>query len=300
MKLINGNQIAEKILARLQNTIQINKYDPQLDIIQVGTDYASTIYVEKKKNWAEKIGISVRVHKYDDISENKLMELVKSLNNLKKIDGILIQLPIKGDIDTKKILSTVAPEKDVDGLNPLNLGRLWQRINIGFISATALAILECLKYISIFEDQKYSVDELHNNEVNKKLSQYLQGKNILIINHSILVGKPLAGILTNYNSTVTIAHKYTKNLSTFSKQADIIISATGIPGFLKGEMIPEKAILIDVGIEETAKGIGGDIDYKGIEDKIAWITPVPGGVGAITVAKLLENVILSHERRVTK
>jgi methylenetetrahydrofolate dehydrogenase (NADP+) / methenyltetrahydrofolate cyclohydrolase len=298
MKIVNGVKLAEDILKKLSERIKFNNLHPRLDIIFIGNNFASQVYVNKKIEQAKYIGIDTELHHYESLTQDKLVKLLNTLNKDKLVDGILIQLPIQGDIDTKFILQHIDFEKDVDGLNPISLGYLWQNQATGFVSATPLAVLECLKHIVIYSNSEYSSEELNQETIENELKRYLSGKKVLVINHSNIVGKPLAALLLKYNTTLTIAHKYTKNLNDYVLNSDIVISGTGIPGLINKENIPEHSVLIDVGINDTAKGIGGDIDYTGAESKIDWITPVPGGVGPLTVAMLLSNVVKAHENKI--
>lgn len=297
MQIINGVRLAENILTKLQDEIAFNKLTPRLDIIFIGDDFASNVYVEKKVTQAKLVGIDTKVHKYENIAETKLTELINNLNEDPKVDGILIQLPIKADVNTKRILQHIDFYKDVDGLNPISLGYLWQFQDIGFAPATALAVIECIKFLAIYEDHKYNVVELQQSVVEEELRKFLKGKRIIIINHSNIVGKPTAALLLKYGATVTIAHKDTKDLESMTKTSEIIISGTGVTGLINKDMISENSILIDIGINDTAKGIGGDVDYRGAENKINWLTPVPGGVGPLTIAMLLKNVVIAHKNK---
>jgi len=300
MKIINGLKISEEILEKLKTKIQINRFHPRLDIIQIGDNYASRVYIKNKKEKGEAIGVDVVLHEYDSISENKLIELIYNLNSDDAVNGIILQIPIPKEIDLRNILKVIDPEKDVDGLNPLNLGLVWQGQEETFVAATPLAVLECLKYIAIYNDTKFTSEELLARQVDQKLRNFLTGSKVTIINDSNIVGKPLSGLLLRYNATVTIAHKFTQDLESLTLNSDIIVSGTGIPKFIKPKMIPNNIILIDVGINETANGLSGDIDYKEIESKINWITPVPGGVGPLTVAMLLSNVVKAYERKMLR
>lgn len=293
MKLVNGNEIAQGFLAKLAEKIQASGITPRLDIVQVGKNFASDVYVGKKKEWGENAGVVVTVHKFDEISENKLIEELNLLNRNSDVHGIIVQLPLPKEINAENIFLNIWPEKDVDGLNPISLGSLWQKSSTGFASATPLAVIECLKHIAIYQDDMFSVSEMRDEVVEKELHAYLSGKKVLIINRSNIVGKPLAALLLKYDATVTIAHSKSNEIDKLCLNSDIIISGTGKPKFITKELIPENAVLIDVGINSTAEGIGGDIDYRGAENKIDWLTPVPGGVGPLTVCMLLENTFIA-------
>lgn len=296
MKLIDGTSIADKIISKLKSIIDSENLTPRLDIVYIGDNFASQVYIESKQIQAKKAGIETVLHQYKEIDEENLIELIQKLNKNKKVDGILVQLPIKGNLNTKNILRQIAFTKDVDGLSPKSLGYLWQWQKNSFAPATALAVIEVLKYISLYPDQKHLQDELDEAVSEAKLKSFLRGKDVLIINHSNLVGKPLAAILLKYNSTITIAHKYSKKIETKIRNSEIIISGTGKPGLIKGEYLQDGQILIDIGINKTAEGIGGDVDKEGLVHKEGWLTPVPGGIGPLTVAKLLENVVEAHQR----
>ena len=249
----------------------------------VGNDGASLTYVGSKVRACEKVGFdSTLVSLEDSISEEELLDKVYELNNDKKIDGYIVQLPLPEHIDTQKVLLAVDPKKDVDGFHPVNFGRMALNLPT-FISATPNGIMELLK--------RYEVPT--------------EGKNTIVIGRSDIVGKPvsiLMGLKTNPgNSTVTLAHSRTKNIEDLIKQADIVISALGVPDFIKEHMIKEGATVIDVGItrveDDSEKGykIVGDVDYKNVSKKSSFITPVPGGVGPMTIAMLLKNTLQAYK-----
>ena len=249
----------------------------------VGNDGASLTYVGSKVRACEKVGFdSTLVSLEDSISEEELLDKVYELNNDKKIDGYIVQLPLPKHIDTQKVLLAVDPKKDVDGFHPVNFGRMALNLPT-FISATPNGIMELLK--------RYEVPT--------------EGKNTIVIGRSDIVGKPvsiLMGLKTNPgNSTVTLAHSRTKNIEDLIKQADIVISALGVPDFIKEHMIKEGAIVIDVGItrveDDSEKGykIVGDVDYENVSKKSSFITPVPGGVGPMTIAMLLKNTLQAYK-----
>ncbi len=289
MNIINGEKIAESIKIKLKNLIEINKVTPKLAIIYTGYNVSSELYIEKKILWAKELGIETQFIHLPQTNDDEVLKIIHNLNKDKSIDGYILQFPLQKGLNSKKILFEIDPDKDVDGLSPISLGNLYHE-NPCFVSATALAVIECLKNASIYDDQKYSINEL-NKDDDELLTRYLLGKKVLIINHSLLVGKPLAAILLKYNTTLTIAHKYTdkSDLSKFVKNCDILITATGRPGIIKAEDIQDGQVLIDVGINKSAQGVHGDIDFSDMKNKNVLVTPVPGGVGPITVAKLLEN-----------
>jgi len=295
MKLVPGGKIAEKIKARLKQDIAANNLIKKLVIIYAGENEASQIYVDKKTLWAKEIGVETEVIRLLQTNTDELLEITDKLNSAKDVSGYIIQLPLPKGIDSKRVLANISTRKDVDGLSPMSLGNLYHDIQGGFTSATALAVVEVLKYIANYaDDQKYTVDEL-TQEDDEILTNFLEGKKVLVINHSILVGKPLAALLLRYKATVTIAHKSTQpqDLEKLIGNSEIVVSATGQSGLINSTMVHDGQILVDVGINKSALKIGGDIDPEVMQGKDIWLTPVPNGVGPITVVKLLENVICS-------
>ena len=279
MTILDGkktsNDIKDEIAHEVNSIISNGDRPPHLAAVIVGNDGASLTYVGSKVRACEKVGFDSTLVSLDDsISEKELLDKVYELNNDKKIDGYIVQLPLPEHIDTQKVLLAVDPKKDVDGFHPVNFGRMALNLPT-FISATPNGIMELLK--------RYEVPT--------------EGKNTIVIGRSDIVGKPvsiLMGLKTNPgNSTVTLAHSRTKNIEDLIKQADIVISALGVPDFIKEHMIKEGATVIDVGItrveDDSQKGykIVGDVDYENVSKKSSFITPVPGGVGPMTIACLL-------------
>ena len=287
MTILDGkktsNDIKDEIAHEVNSIISNGDRPPHLAAVIVGNDGASLTYVGSKVRACEKVGFdSTLVSSEDSISEEDLLDKVYELNNDKKIDGYIVQLPLPKHIDTQKVLLAVDPKKDVDGFHPVNFGRM--ALNLpAFISATPNGIMELLK--------RYEVPT--------------EGKNTIVIGRSDIVGKPvsiLMGLKTNPgNSTVTLAHSRTKNIEDLIKQADIVISALGVPDFIKEHMIKEGATVIDVGItrveDDSEKGykIVGDVDYENVSKKSSFITPVPGGVGPMTIAMLLKNTLQAYK-----
>ena len=278
-----SNDIKEEIADEVNSIISNGDRPPHLAAVIVGNDGASLTYVGSKVRACEKVGFdSTLVSLEDSISEEELLDKVYELNNDKKIDGYIVQLPLPKHIDTQKVLLAVDPKKDVDGFHPVNFGRMALNLPT-FISATPNGIMELLK--------RYEVPT--------------EGKNTIVIGRSDIVGKPvsiLMGLKTNPgNSTVTLAHSRTKNIEDLIKQADIVISALGVPDFIKEHMIKEGATVIDVGItrveDDSEKGykIVGDVDYKNVSKKSSFITPVPGGIGPMTIAMLLKNTLQAYK-----
>ena len=287
MTILDGkktsNDIKDEVAGEVNSIISNGDRPPHLAAVIVGNDGASLTYVGSKVRACEKVGFdSTLVSLEDSISEQELLDKVYELNNDKKIDGYIVQLPLPEHIDTQKVLLAVDPKKDVDGFHPVNFGRMALNLPT-FISATPNGIMELLK--------RYEVPT--------------EGKNTIVIGRSDIVGKPvsiLMGLKTNPgNSTVTLAHSRTKNIEDLIKQADIVISALGVPDFIKEHMIKEGATVIDVGItrveDDSEKGykIVGDVDYENVSKKSSFITPVPGGVGPMTIAMLLKNTLQAYK-----
>ena len=287
MTILDGkktsNDIKDEIAHEVNSIISNGDRPPHLAAVIVGNDGASLTYVGSKVRACEKVGFDSTLVSLDDsISEKELLDKVYELNNDKKIDGYIVQLPLPKHINTQKVLLAVDPKKDVDGFHPVNFGRMALNLPT-FISATPNGIMELLK--------RYEVPT--------------EGKNTIVIGRSDIVGKPvsiLMGLKTNPgNSTVTLAHSRTKNIEDLIKQADIVISALGVPDFIKEHMIKEGATVIDVGItrveDDSEKGykIVGDVDYKNVSKKSSFITPVPGGVGPMTIAMLLKNTLQAYK-----
>ena len=273
------NEIAEEVKSILNK----GQRAPHLAAVIVGNDGASLTYVGSKVKACERVGFDSTLIKLDEsIGEDELLDKVNELNNDDKIDGYIVQLPLPNHIDSQKILLAVDPKKDVDGFHPTNFGRMALNLPT-FISATPHGIMELLK--------RYNVPT--------------EGKNTIVIGRSDIVGKPISilmGLKTNPgNSTVTMAHSRTKNIESLIVQADIIISALGVPNFIKSSMVKDGAIVIDVGItrvkDDSEKGykIVGDVDFENVSKKSSYITPVPGGVGPMTIAMLLKNTLLAYQ-----
>lgn len=291
MQYIDGRAIANSILEQISHEIKTAGYTPKLGIIKVGSDEATDIYVKNKVNDATKVGIQTEVFGFEDIDIQELEKLICVLNNRVDISGYIIQLPLKIRGDLKKILQIIDPIKDVDGLNPLSLGAVWQdREDIGYVPATVLGVVEAIKYVG----QKELGGDMEGTDA---LIKYLKGKNVVIINDSLIVGRPLAAILLNYRSTVTICHKFTNDIAKYTSTADILISATGRVGMINAELIKKNAVVIDVGIKRVGSGIKGDVDEISVKSKASWLTPVPNGIGPLTRAMLLRNILDAYKRQ---
>lgn len=275
--IIDGKLVSEKIKNLISEKIKNKNISPSLTVIQVGDNPASSVYVKNKNLVAKSLGIkSNTINLSSDIKESDLLDIIDSLNKDESIDGILVQLPLPEHIDENLILESISPDKDVDGFHPLNVGKL----NIGkdeMVPATPAGIIELLKY--------YNVN--------------IEGKHAVIIGRSNIVGKPMAHLLLKNNATVTIAHSKTKNLKDLTKLADILIVAIGKPNFIKKDDIKENAVVIDVGINRINNKLVGDVDFNDVKDKASFITPVPGGVGPMTIAMLMKqtyNAYLNHNK----
>ena len=274
--IIDGKYFANEILAKLTMGVASIKKNynlvPTLAIILVGEDPASIIYVKNKLTAASAIGMNtLKISLSDSISNNELLIEIEKLNNYQEINGVIIQLPLPNHIDQKAIFSTLDPQKDVDGFHPINVGYLHSGIDDPFIPCTALG---CLKLI-------------------KECEPNLAGKNAVIIGRSNIVGKPLSALLINENCTITICHSKTLDLASITYKADIVVSAIGSPLFLNANYFNPNSIVIDVGITRlpNSNKIVGDVDFQNIWNKVKYISPVPGGVGPMTVACLLENTM---------
>ena len=274
--ILDGKALSTKVKDRVKQEISnLPKNDniPTLAVVLVGDDPASAIYVRNKKRACEYVGIkSVSVTLDQDTTQEKLEQTLNDLNNDKSINGILLQLPLPKGLDERKALNCIAPEKDVDGLSSVNLGKLITK-EVGITPCTPTGVMEFFK--------EYNID--------------LTGKNVVIINRSILVGKPLALMMLNANATVTICHSKTQNISEYTKKADVIVTAVGKAKFLTEDMVKDGVVVIDVSIVRTEAGLCGDADYENIKDKASYITPVPGGVGPMTIAMLMENTLKAYK-----
>ncbi len=289
MKLLDGKKISNDIKNEIATEVaEIKKRGekaPHLAAVIVGNDGASMTYVNSKVKACERVGFnSTMVRLSNTVSEVELLDKIEELNNNKDIDGFIIQLPLPPQIDTQKVLMAVNPDKDVDGFHPTNFGKMALDMST-FIPATPFGILELL--------ERYQVDT--------------KGKHTVVIGRSHIVGRPMSILMGRKgfpgNSTVTLTHSHTKNITQIISQADIVISALGIPNFLKAEMVKDDVVVIDVGItrvldENAKKGyvIKGDVDFENVSKKASFITPVPGGVGPMTIAMLLKNTLLARER----
>ncbi|MDT8413883.1 MAG: tetrahydrofolate dehydrogenase/cyclohydrolase catalytic domain-containing protein [Flavobacteriaceae bacterium] len=293
MVLLDGKKISEEIKEEI--TVTVNRMKdkgekvPHLAAILVGNDGASLTYVGSKVKSCERVGfLSTLIKLPSTTSETELLKKIDELNHDDNIDGFIVQLPLPEQIDTQKVIMAIDPDKDVDGFHPMNFGKMALDMTT-FIPATPFGILELL--------ERYNVET--------------KGKHTVVIGRSHIVGRPMSILMGRKgfpgNSTVTLTHSHTKNIAQITTQADIIITALGVPNYLKAEMVKDDAVVIDVGItrvadENSPKGyrITGDVDFENVSKKASYITPVPGGVGPMTIAMLLKNTILARERKLLK
>lgn len=272
MELLDGKTLANDILDKLSLKVKQLDTAPNLVVIQVGNDLASSVYVRNKERTAERVGINsetVKLSKH--ITQDELLEIIDKYNHFTDVNGILVQLPLPKHIDEQVILEAISPMKDVDGFHPLNVGKL----NIGqkqMIPSTPAGIMELLKANHI----------------------ELEGKHVVIVGRSNIVGKPLAHLLLEANATVTIVHSRTKNLKQLTKLADILVVAVGQPELITKDYVKTGAVVIDVGINRTESGLKGDVDFNSVKSKVAAITPVPGGVGPMTIAMLMNQTYQAY------
>ncbi len=276
--IIDGKKTAAKLRADIKKQISELKTSinsvPSLSVILVGEDPASKIYVKNKEKYSKEVGINSEVIKYpENIEEKIILDKIKELNKNNKVSGILVQLPLPKHIDKKKIIETILPSKDVDGFHPVNVGNL----SSGYESNIPCTPLGCFLLL-------------------KEVESDLNGKHAVVIGRSNLNGKPMAQLLLKENCTVTIAHSKTKNLKSECSRADIVIAAVGKPKLVKADWVKSQAIVIDVGINKTDAGIVGDVDFDEVSKNVRAITPVPGGVGPMTIACLLHNTLECFKR----
>jgi methylenetetrahydrofolate dehydrogenase (NADP+) / methenyltetrahydrofolate cyclohydrolase len=280
MNILNGIEVSkalkEEIKLRVEQLKLQGKKTPHLAAILVGTDGASMTYVAAKAKDCDEVGFDSTVLKFDaSITEDDLVEEVQKINNNPAIDGLIVQLPLPKHINEKRITETISYKKDVDGFHPMNVGLMFKGLKT-FLPATPFGIIKMLAH--------YNIETA--------------GKHCVIIGRSDIVGKPMSALMLQQNCTVTICHSRTKDVAAFTKQADIIIAAVGIPEYLKGDMVKEGAVVVDVGItrvdDPNAKNgyrLKGDVHFESVAPKCAWITPVPGGVGPMTRVGLLLNTL---------
>ena len=280
MQLIDGKSLAKKVQTTVATEVEKLKQEknivPGLAVILVGDDPASHAYVNMKAKACENVGFYSITHNMpDSISQDEIIGTIKMMNENPRIDGILVQLPLPKHIDTDKILEVIDPKKDVDGFHAYNVGCLVTGLD-GFVACTPLGVMK------MFEE--YEIE--------------LRGKDVCVVGASNIVGKPMASLLLNAEATVTVTHIYTKDLKAHTSKADIVVVGVGVPGLIKEDMVKEGAIVIDIGINRIEDGsLVGDVDFENVSPKCSYITPVPGGVGPMTIAMLLSNTLKSAKAR---
>ena len=269
-KIIDGKQIATQIYAELKSKISTLPTSPKLAIILVGDDDSSRIYVRNKQKFAAETGIVTELfHLPANTAEQDLLQLIDKCNQDTAVNGIIVQLPLPEHLNTHRIINRISPLKDVDGFHPYNTGMLQNNEKPYFIAATPLGIMTLIKTVT----------------------PELSGKNVVIIGASLIVGRPLATLLLNQECTVTVTHIHTQNIKELTRKADILVAACGVAKLVKNDWLKPNTILIDVGINRDNGKLCGDIDFDDVKEDAAAITPVPGGVGPMTVAMLLQNTI---------
>ena len=271
-KILDGKALANLLGENLKEKVKNLKAEgitPHFCVINIGDDTASKIYVRSKKRKAEKLGIIQDIYQMPaDTKQQEVLDLIYKLNTDPEINGLMVQMPTPEQINADELLARIDPNKDVDSLTPANVGRLWLKDH--FVEpATAEGIMALLKHYEI----------------------PLNGKNVVIIGRSNIVGKPLAALMLEKNATITIAHSKTQNLASLTKRADVIVSATGEPCLIKADMVKDGVIVVDVGINRVNGNLVGDVDFDAVKEKASYITPVPGGVGPLTVQFLMEAVV---------
>ncbi|OGC50830.1 hypothetical protein A2716_02235 [candidate division WWE3 bacterium RIFCSPHIGHO2_01_FULL_40_23] len=305
-QIINGKEIAAQILSEVKSEILKNKLNLKLAIIQIGEDEATNIYIKNKIKRADEVGIKTELHKYqNDITEEEVGNLIQKLNVDSSVTGFFIQTPIPSHLDLLKLVSKIDSKKDIDGMNPYNLGALLQGRSSVLVSATAEAVLKTLEYAyvchtgldpchsgpdpeSISLDPGLRRDDKVKDTAQPDISNPLMGKHAVIIGRSLILGKPLSALLLNKDCTVTLCHSKTKNLKEICKQADILVTGTGLSDFMKKDFVKEGVFVIDCGSPKA------EVDFNNVIMRAGYITPVPGGIGPITIASLLKNCLKAH------
>lgn len=277
-KILDGRAVANKRAAKVKETVKTLNDEgiiPHFCVINIGDDPASKIYVATKKRRAEKLGIKQDIYQMSaETTESEALELIAKLNKNPDINGVMVQLPVPKHINSDHLIEAISPEKDVDALTSANIGRLWQGTHF-VLPATACGIIHLL------EDYKINVE----------------GKNAVIVGRSNIVGKPTAALLLEKNASVTILHSHSQNLAEFTRKADILVVAVGKANLITADMIKPGAIVIDVGMNRVDGHLMGDVDFEKVKEKASFITPVPGGVGPLTVESLMEQVVALTRRQ---
>lgn len=275
-EIINGKEVSTFLRNKLKEQIREEGLNPGLAVIIVGEDPASKIYVRNKHRACEEVGIYSEVYALTtETTEEELLKLISELNEKKEIHGILVQMPLPKHINSEKVINAISPLKDVDAFHPVNVGKIMGGSAV-LLPCTPAGVMELLKY--------YNID--------------VAGKNCVVIGRSDIVGKPMAMLLLHANATVTICHSKTRNLADFCRNADVLVSAVGRTGFVTEDMVKEGAVVIDVGINRDAEGkVTGDVDFENVSKKASYITPVPGGVGPMTITMLMRNAVTASKNQ---
>jgi methylenetetrahydrofolate dehydrogenase (NADP+)/methenyltetrahydrofolate cyclohydrolase len=282
MEILDGKYTSSVVLQNLkteiQKYLQEGKRAPRIDILLVGDDYASQMYVNMKEKKALDLGILVNIHTFDkEISQAQLIKLIKELNNENEVDGIMVQLPMPEHINESEVLESILPSKDVDGLTSTNLGKLFKNDSSAIPPATAKGVIKLL--------DNYDIQ--------------IEGKRAVVIGRGDISGLPIAAMLQNKNATVTICHSHTQGLKDICKDADILVSSIGRAEYINSEYVKNGGVVIDVGTNRNGEGkLVGDVDFNSVKDIAGYITPVPGGVGPMTIACLFDNLIEMYKRNV--
>ncbi len=279
--ILDGKKVSEKlregIKREIENFVKEGFRRPGLAVILVGNDPASEIYVKNKVKACKKVGMESFLYKLEEnITTHELLELIAELNSKEEVDGILVQLPLPEHIKQEEVILAIRPDKDVDGFHPENMGRLIAKMEDGFIPCTPLGIDLLLKH--------YGIE--------------VKGKDVVIVGAGFIVGRPLSMLMLWRDATVTVCHIHTKDIKKFTREADILISATGVPHLIKEDMVKEGAVVVDVGISRMDGKIVGDVDFENVKKRASAITPVPGGVGPMTVTGLLMNTLKAYKRHI--
>jgi methylenetetrahydrofolate dehydrogenase (NADP+)/methenyltetrahydrofolate cyclohydrolase len=275
-QILDGRLVAKTTLVSLRSRIAALPRPPGIAVVRVGEDPASKVYVGRKTARAERLGFKhEEIHLDDSVSQQALEAVIDKLNEADWVDGILLQLPLPDGLDSTALLDRIDPAKDVDGFHPDNVGRLSQG-RARFVPCTPAGVMRMLSQMEI----------------------PLEGKHAVVIGRSNIVGRPMAMLLEKANATVTLAHSRTQNLPTLTRSADVVVAAVGRPHFVQGDWISEDTVVIDVGINRLDDGsLVGDVDTEAAAERASWITPVPGGVGPMTIAMLMENTVVAAESR---
>ena len=282
MEILDGKYTSSVILqdlkTEIQRYLQEGKRTPRIDILLVGDDYASQMYVNMKEKKALDLGILVNIHTFDkEISQDQLIKLIKQLNSNSEVDGIMVQLPMPEHINESEVLESILPSKDVDGLTSTNLGKLFKNDSSAIAPATAKGVIKLL--------DNYDIQ--------------IEGKRAVVIGRGDISGLPIAAMLQNRNATVTICHSHTQELKEICMRGDILVSSIGRPEYIDEQYVKKGSIVIDVGTNRNSEGkLVGDVNFNSVKDIAGYITPVPGGVGPMTIACLFDNLIEMYKRNV--